>query len=425
MGDPVTVDGAKKKNTVANRMNRTWLKFDTNGSMQVHIAKKQHIIRDTGVNARDLRILEAGQHAPASILSRERALVVNVENIKLILTFENAYVLVRNDDVSTYAEPLKSFVSSLKERSALTNAALGIPLAPSYGGDLGKADHLETGYSSDDSSVNVMRFNNQRGGDYGYHSDGDVAHGETRGFHLDRPQVNYYEFRVLEITLDVVSTFLERKADQLDNTARAAVKALTAKVTAHNLERVRKTKGDMTQLISRVTQVKNELEHLLNDDSDMNEMYLTRKLVAESPRREPSNRLHRARSVIDTPGQHPEPLKYDVDDLEDLLETFNEPINGIYNKLHALSEHIDDTEDFINLLQDSHRNKLIQLDLVMTSLTFSVSVLAAVSSVFGMNLHSGLEDNGVAFSYVIVVGLIVSSLVFLAFLMYSRKQSLL
>eukprot|EP00959_Pyramimonas_sp_CCMP1952_P148333 3103317-Pyramimonas_sp.AAC.1 len=28
--------------------------------------------------------------------------------------------------------------------------------------------------------------------------------------------------------------------------------------------------------------------------------------------------------------------QYDVDDLEDLLETYNEPINGTYNKLHAV-----------------------------------------------------------------------------------------
>ena len=62
---------------------------------------------------------------------------------------------------------------------------------------------------------------------------------------------------------------------------------------------------------------------------------------------------------------------------------------------------------------------------VMTSLTFSVSLLAMIGSVFGMNLHTGLETNKMAFMNVVLVGAIVSSLVFLVFLVYGRRESLL
>jgi hypothetical protein len=38
------------------------------------------------VNARDLRLLDLGVNAPASILSREQCLVVNLQHIKLLIT---------------------------------------------------------------------------------------------------------------------------------------------------------------------------------------------------------------------------------------------------------------------------------------------------------------------------------------------------
>eukprot|EP00242_Pyramimonas_sp_CCMP2087_P018371 CAMPEP_0198202740 /NCGR_PEP_ID=MMETSP1445-20131203/5950_1 /TAXON_ID=36898 /ORGANISM="Pyramimonas sp., Strain CCMP2087" /LENGTH=511 /DNA_ID=CAMNT_0043873813 /DNA_START=314 /DNA_END=1849 /DNA_ORIENTATION=- len=433
----------------ASVLTRTWLKFETDGDMRVYLARKQHIIRDTGVNARDLRILEAAL-APASILVRDRALVVNVENIKLILTCDNTYILVKTDDTATYTEPLRSFVEGMKTRSA-PNAAqprMGMPIARSsvdlkrnkagYGNeDTRFARKSNNGYSTDDFHHNLAK--NKKQDQSGYYSDSDVKDwNEGRkefkrceefrrptGEDLNQPTTTeFYEFRVLELVLDVVSNFLEQKADELDKSARKSVKSLTQKVTAHLLERVRKAKGDMTQLSSRVKQVKQELEHLLEDDAEMDEMYLSRKNMSESPRGTPKNtRLGRTGSVF--PEQYIGQDQYDVDELEDLLETFNESVNGVYNKLHALSEHIDDTEDFINLLQDSHRNKLIQLDLVMTALTFSVSLVAMIYSLFGMNLSSGLEEEPNSFVQVVVISSVLAAMTFLVFIVYTRKQMLL
>ena len=46
--------------------------------------------------------------------------------------------------------------------------------------------------------------------------------------------------------------------------------------------------------------------------------------------------LGRTGSVF--PEQYTGQDQYDVDELEDLLETFNESINGVYNKLYAVSD---------------------------------------------------------------------------------------
>ena len=93
--------------------------------------------------------------------------------------------------------------------------------------------------------------------------------------------------------------------------------------------------------------------------------------------------------------------------------------------LPQLSEYIDDTEDFINIFQDTHRNKLIQLDLVMTSLTFSITLLSMIASVFGMNVPSGLEDDVFAFANVVGSAGTISLLGFVGFVGYSKREQLL
>ena len=47
--------------------------------------------------------------------------------------------------------------------------------------------------------------------------------------------------------------------------------------------------------------------------------------------------------------------------------------DNLFDKLSDLSEYIDDTEDLINIELDHHRNQLIQLELVLTTATFSIA----------------------------------------------------
>jgi len=48
-----------------------------------------------------------------------------------------------------------------------------------------------------------------------------------------------------------------------------------AQVTTHNLERVRRVKGRMVRLTTRVETIRELLEKFLEDDSDMHDMNLT------------------------------------------------------------------------------------------------------------------------------------------------------
>lgn len=57
---------------------------------------------------------------------------------------------------------------------------------------------------------------------------------------------------------------------------------LTSKISSRNLDRVRKLKSAMTRLTNRVQKVRDELEQLLDDEGDMADLYLSRKLFGSS-----------------------------------------------------------------------------------------------------------------------------------------------
>ena len=59
----------------------------------------------------------------------------------------------------------------------------------------------------------------------------------------------------------------------MEEDAYPALDSLTTKVTSAKLERIRQVKARMTRLLTRVQQVEAELEHLLDNDDDMHEMY--------------------------------------------------------------------------------------------------------------------------------------------------------
>lgn len=85
--------------------------------------------------------------------------------------------------------------------------------------------------------------------------------------------LHYFEFIVLEVALENVCSLLASQTDELEEDAYPALDSLTTKVTSAKLERIRQVKARMTRLLTRVQQVEAELEHLLDNDDDMHEMY--------------------------------------------------------------------------------------------------------------------------------------------------------
>ncbi|KAE8719374.1 putative magnesium transporter MRS2-G [Hibiscus syriacus] len=95
------------------------------------------------------------------------------------------------------------------------------------------------------------------------------------GFRCELP----FEFQVLEIALEVVCSFLDRKVTDLEMGSYPVLDELARNVSTKNLEHVRSVKSNLTHLLARVQKVRDEIEHLLDDNEDMAHLYLTRKQV--------------------------------------------------------------------------------------------------------------------------------------------------
>ncbi|KAH7573888.1 hypothetical protein JRO89_XS03G0221200 [Xanthoceras sorbifolium] len=365
--DPQAVVTAKKK----ARSSRSWMMLDGAGQGTVLDVDKYAIMHRVQIHARDLRILDPLLSYPSTILGREKAIVLNLEHIKAIITADE--VLLRDP----WDEHVIPVVEELQRR---------LP------------------------SVNAIHPDQGEGREY------PAGQNDEAGEEDESP----FEFRALEVALEAICSFLAARTTELETAAYPALDELTSKISSRNLDRVRKLKSAMTRLTARVQKVRDELEQLLDDDDDMADLYLSRKLAgASSPisvsgaanwlSASPTigskiSRASRA-SIITVRGD-----ENDVEELEMLLE---------------LREYIDDTEDYINIQLDNHRNQLIQLELFLSSGTVCLSIYSLVASIFGMNIpYTWNDDHGYMFKWVVILSGILSAVIFILIMSYARYKGL-
>ncbi|KAI3523899.1 hypothetical protein L1887_02393 [Cichorium endivia] len=364
----------KKKGTASAR---SWISIDSNVNETIMDIDKYAIMHRVQIHARDLRILDPLLSYPSTILGRERAIVLNLEHIKAIITAEEVLLRDPSDD------NVIPVVEELRRRLPVINA------------NHGEGQHdLET--NEEDESP--------------------------------------FEFRALEVFLEAICSFHAARTTELETDAYPALDELTSKISSRNLDRVRKLKSAMTRLTARVQKVRDELERLLDDDDDMADLYLSRKLSSASPVSDSGaaswfhgsptigskiSRASRA-SVMTVHGD-----ENDVEELEMLLEAYFMQIDGTLNKLTSLREYIDDTEDYINIQLDNHRNQLIQLELFLSSGTVCMSIYALVTGIFGMNIpYTWNDDHGYMFKWVVILSGVFSAVLFLLIVSYARLKGL-
>nr|XP_029119502.1 magnesium transporter MRS2-I isoform X2 [Elaeis guineensis] len=363
---------ALKKKTAAAR---SWILLDCSGEETILDVDKYAIMHRVQIHARDLRILDPLLSYPSTILGRERAIVLNLEHIKAIITAEE--VLLR-DPMDENVIPI---VEELRRR-----------LPP----------------------ANVHQM----------HGDGRE---NLSGPHEEAAEedVSPFEFRALEVALEAICSFLDARTTELETAAYPALDELTSKISSRNLDRVRKLKSAMTRLTARVQKVRDELEQLLDDDDDMADLYLSRKLAGASspvsgygaPCWFPGSptigskisRASRASAATIHGNEN------DVEELEMLLEAYFMQIDGTLNRLTTLREYIDDTEDYIN----------IQLELFLSSGTVCLSLYALVGGIFGMNIpYSWNDSHGYVFKWVVIISGLVCAILFILIVAYARHKGL-
>ncbi|CAN6458924.1 unnamed protein product [Victoria cruziana] len=445
----VTMDGwAARPRKKGTGLLRTWMMVDSTGQAQVIEAGKHAIMRRTGLPARDLRILDPLLSYPSTVLGRERAIVINLEHIKAIITAQEVLLLNSRDPaVAPFVEELQRRIlrshhafKQQQQQEQMQQSQLLKQEGRNGGGD---AAEWQNGYDSTVSPNSASaNFDAGYGGEDGK-GDGRVPVFENS----DGSRLLPFEFIALEACLEAACSCLETEARTLELEAHPALDKLTSKISTLNLERVRQIKSRLVAITGRVQKVRDELEHLLDDDEDMAEMYLTDKLMQQrldesssfaslhergdsmDERALPSDMddaripaeayldtnertgsyqpdiqnldkegdlLYESSMLrIDSHGTHAVSTdssnkQLDVEELEMLLEAYFVQIDGTLNKLSTLREYVDDTEDYINIMLDDKQNQLLQMGVMLTTATLVVSAFVVVAGIFGMNINIDL-----------------------------------
>ncbi|ESR36023.1 hypothetical protein CICLE_v10028752mg [Citrus x clementina] len=260
-----SVGGVRKK--VAGV--RPWLVLDSTGQTQVVEAGKHAIMRRTGLPARDLRILDPMLSYPSTILGRESAIVINLEQIKAIITAQEVLLLNSRDP------SVAPFVEELKRRILCHYQATK---AQEGDGDISNWKNLYDSGTPESRASSPPDFAGTGISESEEITEERKEDGKQGLENRDGPKVLPFEFVALEACLESACSCLENEATTLEQEAHPALDTLTSKISTLNLERVRQIKSRLVAISGRVQKVRDELEHLLDDDEDMAEMYLTEKL---------------------------------------------------------------------------------------------------------------------------------------------------
>lgn len=102
--------GRRKAGAAAAAASREWMVVPASGPARVEEAGKYAVMARTGLPARDLRVLDPLLSYPSTILGRERAIVVNLERVKAVITA--AEVLLPNSKDPAFTR----FVHDLQTR---------------------------------------------------------------------------------------------------------------------------------------------------------------------------------------------------------------------------------------------------------------------------------------------------------------------
>ncbi|CAH1445000.1 unnamed protein product [Lactuca virosa] len=405
------IGGGLRKKVVGVRQ---WLLLDSTGQAQVVEAGKYAVMRRTGLPARDLRILDPILSYPSTVLGRERAIVINLEHIKAIITAHEVLLLNSTDpSVAPFVEELQRRIqhhhlatTSQEEKSDEINCRNLYDSGPESTTSQEKSEEVKTEEIPSLDSRDGLK-------------------------HL------CFEFIALEACLEAACSSLDKEAKTLEREAHPALDKLTTKISTLNLERVRQIKSRLVAISGRVQKVRDELEQLLDDDGDMAEMYLTHKLElqlenasvtsvneqdladeqvldSEMHDRDPCESIdeddfQRMNSQqerfffgsnvygrdsggtrMTSMARHGMNKHRDVEELEMLLEAYFVEIDGTLNKLSTLREYVEDTEDYINIMLDDKQNHLLQMGVMLSTANLVASAFVVVAGIFGMNINIDL-----------------------------------
>ncbi|KAH9715875.1 Magnesium transporter MRS2-1 [Citrus sinensis] len=359
---------------------RSWIRVDVSGNSQIIEVDKFSMMRRCDLPARDLRLLDPLFVYPSTILGREKAIVVNLEQIRCIITADEVLLL---NSLDSY---VLQYVVELQRRltAAGVNEFRALEVA------------LEAACTFLDSQAAEL---------------------EIEAYPL-----------LDELTSKISTLNLERV-----RRLKSRLVALTRRVqkVRDEIEQLMDDDGDMAEMY--LTEKKSRMEASFYGDQSVlgyrsNDIQSISAPV--SPVSSPPDTRKLEKSLSIARSRHESMRSSDsttdsVEELEMLLEAYFVVIDSTLNKLTSLKEYIDDTEDFINIQLDNVRNQLIQFELLLTTATFVVAIFGVVAGIFGMNFTIPFFDEPAAFKWVLIITGVCGIIIFCAFVWFFKYRRLM
>ena len=152
--------------------------------------------------------------------------------------------------------------------------------------------------------------------------------------------------------------------------APAAFGASQVVAGSRQLDHVRQLKQSVRELFVQSQALEEALREVLDEDEDMEAMYLTRRHLA----------------VL-------EPfVEREHEEVELLLESYLQEVGATVAELEVLTYGIEGTEKFVSFRLDSARNRLLKVDVIATASATALGVGQVATGIFGMNLPTTLFD---------------------------------
>ncbi|KAG1347796.1 hypothetical protein COCNU_06G016250 [Cocos nucifera] len=292
---------------------RSWIQIDRTGESKIVTLDKATLMRRCGLPARDLRLLDPLFVYPSTILGREKAIVVSLEQIRCIIMADDVFLMNSLDScVLQYESELCHRLQTMKDQSGIDplphinyvyfhvfyeqylgfghrNSSGGKPLLEEKSVSRYKPLYSLrtplTGIHTMNANYALRRtitqthesiLNVDYSGDYvGFMR--EICHSFCFHAIILAFILIFMRIKALELALEVASASLDSQVTELEVEIYPVLDELASSISTVNLEHVRRLKSHLLALTHRVQKVRDGIEQLMDDDGDMAEMYLTEK----------------------------------------------------------------------------------------------------------------------------------------------------
>lgn len=183
-----------------------------------------------------------------------------------------------------------------------------------------------------------------------------------------------YEFRALESILVSVLEALRSELSWLRIVVDDLLEALEDDIDREKLRMLLQISRKLNVFLSRSRGVKGAVTEVLENDEDMALMYLT---------------AAKKGTPVTKDGN--------LEELELLLESFEKQVEEVIAEIEQIYANVNNTQEIVELILDSNRNRLLTLDLGTSIVMLGVSTATFFVGLFGMNLTSHFEEHPTAF----------------------------